>query len=178
MKFDFDKITDRRGTNSYKWDVKENELPMWIADMDFETAPAVKREIIKTAEHGIYGYAITTDEYFRAYASFFRERYGAPFTPDAMVYVSGIVAAVSSMVRKLTTPGENVLIQAPVYNVFYNSILNNGRNVLSSDLVYKNGEYSIDFDDLEKKLADKQTSLMILCNPHNPIGKIWDKKNT
>ena len=176
MKYDFDKITDRRNTNSLKWDVLENELPMWVADMDFETAPAVKEQVMKTAELGIYGYSITTDEYFKAYADFFRERYGAPFTPDAMVYVSGIVAAISSVVRRITNPGENVLIQAPVYNVFYNCILNNGRKMISSDLVYKNGEYSIDFRDLEKKLSDPQTSLMILCNPHNPIGKIWDKK--
>ena len=176
MKYDFDKITERRSTPSLKWDVSENELPMWVADMDFETAPAVKAEIVKTAEHGIFGYSITTDAYFRAYADFFRERYGAPFTPDAMVYVSGVVAAISSIVRRITNPGENVLIQAPVYNVFYNSILNNGRCVLSSDLVYKNGEYSIDFIDLEEKLSRPQTTLMILCNPHNPIGKIWDRK--
>ena len=176
MKYDFDKITDRRNTTSLKWDVAENELPMWVADMDFETAPAVKASIVKTAEHGIFGYSITTDEYFNAYANFFRERYGAPFTTDAMVYVSGIVPAISSIVRRITNPGENVLIQAPVYNIFYNCILNNGRQVLSSDLVYKDGAYSIDFEDLEKKLALPQTSLMILCNPHNPIGKIWDKK--
>ena len=176
MKYDFDKITDRKNTNSLKWDVAEGELPMWVADMDFETAPAVKEAIVKTAEHGIFGYSITTDAYFKAYADFFRERYGAPFTPDAMVYVSGIVAAISSIVRRITNPGENVLIQSPVYNVFYNCILNNGRRVLSSDLVYENGEYGIDFSDLEEKLKNPQTSLMILCNPHNPIGKIWDKK--
>ncbi len=176
MRYDFDKITDRRNTNSLKWDVAEGELPMWVADMDFETAPAVKAEILKTAEHGIFGYSTTTDAYFKAYADFFRERCGAPFIPEAMVYVSGVVAAISSIVRRVTHPGENVLIQAPVYNIFYNSILNNGRNVLSSDLVYKNGEYSIDFEDLETKLSTPQTSLMILCNPHNPIGKIWDKK--
>ena len=176
MKYDFDKITDRKNTGSLTWDVSENELPMWVADMDFETAPAVKAEIEKTAKHGIFGYSEVTDEYFKAYADFFRERYGAPFSPDCMIYVSGVVAAISSIVRRITHPGENVVIQAPVYNIFYNSILNSGRRVLSSDLVYKNGEYSIDFQDLEKKLAEPQTSLMILCNPHNPIGKIWDKK--
>ena len=176
MTYDFDKITDRRNTNSLKWDVGENELPMWVADMDFETAPAVKSEILKTANHGIFGYSITTDAYFKAYADFFRERYGAPFTPDAMVYVSGVVAAISSIVRRVTNPGENVLIQAPVYNIFYNSILNNGRRVISSDLAYKNGEYLVDFKDLEQKLSNPLTTLMILCNPHNPIGKIWDKK--
>lgn len=176
MKYDFDKLTDRKNTNSLKWNVAEGELPMWVADMDFETAPAVKAEILKTAKHGIFGYSITTDAYFKAYADFFRERYGAPFTPDAMVYVSGVVAALSSIVRRVTNPGENVLIQAPVYNIFYNSILNNGRCVVSSDLVYKNGKYDIDFEDLKNKLSNPQTTLMILCNPHNPVGKIWDKK--
>ncbi len=176
MKYDFDKPTERRGTGSLKWNVKENELPMWVADMDFEVPPEVKREVIKCAELGIYGYSEASDEYFRAYADFFNKRYGADFSADCMVYSSGIVAAISSMVRKLTTPAENVLIQAPVYNIFYNSILNNGRNVLSSDLVWDEGEYRMDFSDLEEKLANPQTTLMIVCNPHNPIGKIWDKE--
>lgn len=176
MKYDFNKLTERRGTRSVKWDIAEGELPMWIADMDFETAPAVKVAIVKTAEHGIYGYSTTPDEFFTAIADFFNRRYGAGFSPDEMIYSSGIVAAISSIVRKITTPAENVVIQAPVYNIFYNSILNNGRNVLSSDLVYENGEYRIDFCDLEEKLARPQTSLMILCNPHNPVGKIWDRE--
>ncbi len=176
MKYNFDKETERRGTGSLKWNVGENELPMWVADMDFEVPPAVKAAVVKTAEHGIYGYSETTDEYFSAFADFFNKRYGARFDKSCMVYSSGIVAAISSMVRKLTTPAENVLIQAPVYNIFYNSILNNGRNVLSSNLVYEGGEYHIDFKDLEEKLALPQTTLMILCNPHNPIGKIWDRE--
>ena len=92
------------------------------------------------------------------------------------MFCTGVVPAISSMVRKLTCVGENVLIQTPVYNIFFNSILNNGRNVVESPLVYENGDYRIDFDDLEKKLADPQTSLMILCNPHNPVGKIWTKE--
>ena len=174
--YDFDKPTNRRDTDSVKWNVSDNELPMWIADMDFETAPCVKEEIIKIAERGIFGYSIVPDEYFESISDFWYKRYGYRFSPSDMVYVSGVVAGISSMVRKLTTPAENVLIQAPVYNIFYNSILNNGRNVLSSDLVYEGGEYRIDFSDLEEKLKNPQTSLMILCNPHNPVGKIWDKE--
>ena len=175
MKYDFNKPTDRRDTDSVKWDVGKNELPMWIADMDFEAAPAIKEAIIKTAERGIYGYSTVPSEYFESIASFWRRRYNADFKPSEMVFVAGVVAAISSIVRKLTTPAENVLIQAPVYNIFYNCILNNGRNVISNDLVYENGEYRIDFADLEEKLANPQTSLMILCNPHNPVGKIWDR---
>ena len=173
--YDFDKITDRSGTLSYKWDVGEDELPMWVADMDFEVAPPIGQAILKRAEHGIFGYTAMPDEFFSAISSYWERRHGYRIPTEHMIYSNGVVAAISSIVRKLTTPAENVLIQAPVYNIFYNSILNNGRNVLSSDLVYDGSGYSIDFDDLEKKLALPQTTLMILCNPHNPIGRVWTK---
>ena len=176
MSFDFDKMTDRGGTFSYKWDVREGELPMWVADMDLETAEPIKRAIVRRAEHGIFGYTATPCEFFEAVSTYWERRHGYRIPTEHMVYSNGVVAALSSMVRKLTTPAENVLIQAPVYNIFYNSIINNGRNVLSSDLVYCNGEYSIDFEDLESKLALPQTSLMILCNPHNPVGRIWTRE--
>ncbi len=175
-KYDFDKPTNRRGIGSLKWDVGENELPMWVADMDFETVPEVKAAIKKTAEHGIFGYSTVPDEFFLAFSDFWKNRHGYEFKPENMIFSTGIVAAISSMVRKLTTPAENVLIMAPVYNIFYNCIRNNGRNIISSDLVYSDGEWSIDFLDLEAKLSDPQTSLMILCNPHNPVGKIWDSE--
>ncbi len=176
MDFDFDLTTDRRGTLSYKWDIAEGELPMWVADMDFLAPEPVRREIMRVAEHGIYGYSYTPDAYFEAVRSYFSRRHGWDFDTEWAVYSNGVVAAISSMVRKLTTPGENVLIQAPVYNIFYNSIRNNGRNILSSDLIYRDGRYEMDFSDLEEKLADKQTSLMILCNPHNPVGRIWSRE--
>ncbi len=176
MKYDFDRPIDRRNTGSVKWDVGENELPMWIADMDFETAPAVKEAIMKTAERGVFGYSDTPSEYFEAVSDFWARRYGYRFNTEHMIYSNGIVAAISSMVRKLTTPAEKVLIQPPVYNIFYNSILNSGRVVLESPLVYDGAVYVIDFADLEEKLSDPQTSLMIVCNPHNPVGKIWDRE--
>lgn len=176
MKYDFDKPTQRRNTGSLKWDVKDSELPMWVADMDFETAPEVKAAVARVAERGIYGYSVLPDEYFESISDFWAERHSFRPDPSWMVFSTGVVAAISSMVRKLTTPAEKVLIQPPVYNIFYNSILNNGRNIVSNDLVYESGEYRMDFDDLERKLQDPQTSLMILCNPHNPIGKIWDKE--
>lgn len=174
--YDFDKLTDRMGSDCCKWDVKPGELPMWIADMDFEAPYPVKRELLKVAEHGIYGYAYAPDEYFRSVCDFRKRRHGQSFLPSQAVFATSVVASISSGVRKLTTPAENVLIQAPVYNVFYNSILNSGRNVLSSDLVYENGEYSIDFADLEAKLENPETTLMILCNPHNPVGKLYTKE--
>ena len=172
---DFDILTDRSGTYSYKWDVKDGELPMWVADMDFETAPAVKEAIVRRAEHGIFGYSATPCEYFEAASGYYARRHGFEIPTDWMVYSGGIVAAIGSVVRRLTHPDENVLIQAPVYNIFYNSIINNGRRVLSSDLVYDGERYEIDFADLEAKLALPQTSLMILCNPHNPVGKVWSR---
>lgn len=176
MKYDFDKLTERRGTYSCKWEVPSGELPMWIADMDFETAPAVKRAVLDIAEGGIYGYSTMPDGFFSALSDFRKRRHGHSFLPGEAVFSTGVVAALSSLVRKLTTPAENVLIQAPVYNIFYNSILNNGRNVMSSDLVFDGKGYSIDFADLEAKLSDKQTSLMIVCNPHNPVGRIWTRE--
>ncbi len=176
MSPDFDRLTDRRGRLSYKWDVSEGELPMWVADMDFESPEPVRRAISEVAEHGIYGYSYVPGAFFSAVSDYFMRRHGVRFSPSDMVYSNGVVAAISSMVRKLTTPAENVLIQAPVYNIFYNSILNSGRNVLSSDLVFSEGRYSIDFSDLEEKLSRPQTTLMILCNPHNPVGRIWTRE--
>lgn len=176
MKYNFDLPTNRKNTGSLKWDVAENELPMWVADMDFETAPAIKEAILKTAERGIFGYSVVPDEYFESIADFFERRYSYRPNPEWMVYTNGIVAAISSMVRKLTTVAENVVLQPPVYNIFYNCIKNNGRCVLENELIYENGEYRMDFSDLEEKLSLPQTTLMILCNPHNPVGKIWDKE--
>ena len=172
----FDKITDRSGTSSMKWDVREGVLPMWVADMDFETAPAVKEAVIKRAEHGIFGYTYTPDEYFESISDFFAKRHGYRFEVGDMLYVSGIVPASSSMVRRLTHPAEKVLIQAPVFNIFYNSIYNNGRYIVSNDLVLRDGEYTVDFEDMERKLSDPQLTLFILCNPHNPVGKVWTRE--
>ena len=170
----FDKQTNRFNTHSLKWDIKDNELPMWVADMDFETAPVIRDALQKRVNHGIFGYNVVPDEYFESIISWWQRRHHYQMKPEWMMFCTGVVPAISSIVRKITNVAENVLIQAPVYNIFYNSILNNGRNVLSSDLVYENGQYHIDYDDLEAKLALPQTSLMILCNPHNPVGKIWD----
>lgn len=171
----FSKKTNRINSNSLKWDVNENELPMWVADMDFEAAPEIIDALKARVEHGIFGYNIISDEYFSSIINWWKRRHNFIIEKDWMMFCTGVVPALSSIVRKMTTVGENVLIQSPVYNIFYNSIINNGRNVLSSDLIYDGKEYHIDFEDLEAKLSLSQTTLMILCNPHNPIGKIWDK---
>ena len=174
--YDFDKIIDRRSVGSLKWDVSENELPMWVADMDFDTAPAIKQALISRLEQGAYGYNIIPDEWAKAYANWWKTRHGFAMNSENLVFTTGVVPAISSAVRKLTTPAENIVILTPVYNIFYNSILNNGRNVLECPLIYRSGEYSINFADLEAKLSNPQTRLMIFCNPHNPVGKIWDKE--
>ncbi len=177
MNYDFDTVINRRGTDSVKWDVKENELPMWVADMDFRLAPEIGNAIKKRFEHGVFGYSVIPDEWYEAYINWWKTRHGFKMKKEGLVFCTGVVPAISSIVRKLTTPNENVVIQTPVYNVFFNSIVNNGCRVLESPLIYENGVYSMDLDDLEKKLSDPQTTLMILCNPQNPAGKIWGKED-
>ena len=176
MKWDFDRLVDRRNTGSLKWDVAEGELPMWVADMDFQTAPCVREAILARAEHGVFGYSIVPEEWYQAYIGWWRDRHGFTMESECLIFCTGVVPAISSMVRKLTTPAEKVLLMTPVYNIFFNSILNNGRQPLEGGLVYDGMSYRVDFEDLERKLADPQTTLMLLCNPHNPIGKIWDRE--
>ena len=152
MKYDFDTFTDRRNSNSIKWDVAENELPMWVADMDFKTAPEIIAALEKRAAHGIFGYSDVTKEWRAAYQSWWKKRHGFTIDEEWLVFCTGVVPAISSVVRKLTTPNEKVLIQTPVYNIFFNSIVNNGRKVLESPLSYDGKAYDMDFADLEKKV--------------------------
>lgn len=172
--YDFDTPVDRRGTDSLKWDVAEGELPMWVADMDFQTAPEIRQALMERMDHGVFGYSVVPERWYDAYIQWWKTRHGYTMERDWLIFCTGVVPAISSIVRKLTTPAEKVLIQTPVYNIFFNSILNNGRQVLESPLRYDGEAYGIDFADLEEKLSDPQTTLMILCNPHNPVGKIWD----
>lgn len=176
MKYQFDEKTERRNTGSMKWDVQEGELPMWVADMDFQTAPEVTKAICERAGHGVFGYTVVTDDWYQAYRDWWRERHHFEFQKEWLIFCTGVVPAISSIVRKMTTPGENIVVMTPVYNIFFNSILNNGRNVLENRLAYDGHEYQVDFEDLEKKLSDPQTTMMILCNPHNPVGKIWERE--
>lgn len=176
MKYNFDVVTDRRGTGAVKWDVGENELPMWVADMDFRTAPAVLEAVERKAAHGIFGYQGITKEWYRAYAGWWERRHAFRLEEDWLMFCTGVVPAISSIVRKLTTPAEKVLIQSPVYHVFFHSVQDNGRQVSDSALKYEGGSYEIDFGDLEEKLSDPQTTMMILCNPHNPVGRIWSRE--
>lgn len=176
MQYNFDEEVNRRESGSLKWDVKENVLPMWVADMDFKTAPEIIEALEKRVAHGVFGYNIVPDEWYTAISKWWEMRHDFKIEKEHLVFCTGVVPAISSIVRKMTTVGENVLVQTPVYNIFFNSIVNNGRHILESKLQYDGHEYSIDFADLEEKLSDPQTTMMLLCNPHNPIGKIWDKE--
>ena len=176
MQYNFDHPVSRRGSDSMKWAVGENELPMWVADMDFEAAPEIREALQRRLDHGIFGYDDLSDAWYEAYMGWWKDRHGLAIEKDWLIFSVGVVASISSLVRKLTTPNENVLIQTPVYNIFFNSIVNNGARVLESPLVFNGQGYDIDFDDLEQKLADPQTTLMILCNPHNPVGRIWSRE--
>lgn len=177
MYYDFGMMIDRIGTNASKWNKEVNEISMTIADMDFRVAPCILDALQKRVAHGIFGYSDVPTLYFESYQAWWLHQHNFTINTEWMLFSSGVVPAISSIIRKVTTPGEQVLIQAPVYNIFYNSIINNGRTIISSDLRYVDGKYEIDFGDLEKKLKDPQTTLMILCNPHNPTGNIWSKQD-
>lgn len=173
MKYDFDNLTSRRGTSATKWNVKDNELPMWIADMDFDVAPAIKEAILKRSSHPIYGYCDISDEWYEAYISFFKDRHKFSISKDWLIFSMGVVPTISSSVRALTSAGDEVAIMTPVYNIFFNSIINNKRKVVEVPLIYTGESYSIDFLKLDEVLSRETVKLLILCNPQNPIGKIW-----
>lgn len=176
MKYDFDTVVNRRGTDASKWEVGADELPMWVADMDFQTAPEIREALTKRVEHGVFGYTEVPERWRQAYVNWWKKRHGFAMEGEALIFCTGVIPAISSAVRKLTTPNEKVIVQTPVYNIFFNCIQNNGCRVSKNPLIYENGQYRMDFEDLEEKMADPQTTLMLLCNPHNPVGKIWDRE--
>ena len=173
-RFDFESTIDRTNTNSLKWDLFGDDLPMWVADMDFKVAPAIREAILKRANHPIYGYTIVPDELYEAYVGWWDRRYDFKMSREDMAYSMGVMPSISSMIRCLTEENDEILIQSPVYHVFYYVIEDNNRKVLENELIYENGVYSIDFDDLDEKLS--KVRMMILCNPHNPVGKIWSRE--
>lgn len=176
MKYDFDTVVNRRGTDASKWEVGAEELPMWVADMDFQTAPEIREALSRRVEHGVFGYTEVPERWRQAYVNWWKKRHGFAMEGEALIFCTGVIPAISSAVRKLTTPNEKVIVQTPVYNIFFNCIQNNGCRVSKNPLIYENGQYRMDFEDLEEKMADPQTTLMLLCNPHNPVGKVWDRE--
>ena len=175
MKYDFDEIVNRRGTNSVKWDEAKEEgvIPMWVADMDFKAAPCILEALKKRVEHGVFGYTIVPDSYYESIISWFERRHQWHIERDWIIYTSGVVPAISAIIKALTEPGDKVLVQTPVYNCFFSSIRNNGCTIAENALVRKGNSYEIDFDDFERQAADEKTKVFLLCNPHNPAGRVW-----
>ena len=178
MKYDFDEIIPRRGTNSYKWDsaAEEGVLPMWVADMDFRTAPPVVDALQRRVSHGIFGYTRVPDAYYEAVTHWFGRRHGWHIEREWMIYTSGVVPAISAVIKALTEPGDKVLVQTPVYNCFFSSIRNNGCEVVSSPLNPVGRTFAADYEDLERKAADERVKILLLCNPHNPAGRVWTRE--
>lgn len=178
MKYDFDKVVPRRGTNSYKWDLvkQEDVIPLWVADMDFAVAPPIQEALRKRMEHPVFGYTLVPDSYYEAVINWFCRRHNWHIEKDWILYTSGVVPAVSCAIKAFTLPGEKVLLQTPAYNCFFSSIRNQGCEVLENELVREGDTYHIDFDDFERKCADEKTTVFLLCNPHNPCGRVWTKE--
>lgn len=178
MKYNFDEIIPRHHTCSYKWDSTANDkvLPLWVADMDFRTAPAIIEALEKRVQHGIFGYTYVPDAYYDAVVRWFGRRHGWYFKREWMIYTSGVVPALSAVIKALTEPGDGVVVQTPVYNCFFSSIRNNGCRIVTNPLIYENQTYQIDFADLERKTADPRVKLLLLCNPHNPAGRVWKRE--
>ena len=206
MKYNFDEIVERRGTNCVKWDESPSEdvIPLWVADMDFRVAPAIQKALRERVEHGVFGYNIVPESYYEAVISWFRRRHQWEIQRQWILYTTAVVPAISCVIKALTMPGEKVLILSPAYNCFFSSIKNNGCEVLESELLFTvdslrfTDDYSaaeeglaskstvnrklstvnfkIDFDDFEAKCADEKTTVFLLCNPHNPSGRVWTRE--
>ena len=177
MKYNFDELIERRGTGCVKWDESLNDvIPLWVADMDFAVAPAILEAIRQRAKHPVFGYTFVQDDYYESVISWFKRRHGWTIQREWMLYTTGVVPAMSCAIKALTMPGEKVLILSPVYNCFFSSIRNNGCEVLENQLVRKNNSFEIDWNDFEIKCADEKTTVFLLCNPHNPTGRVWTKE--
>jgi len=181
LKYDFNAIIDRRNTRSYKWDQSEklfgdkDILPLWVADMDFEGPPAVKEAILRRAEHGVYGYSVRNDSYIESITSWFQRRHDWSIQPEWISDSPGIVTSLSLAVELFSEPGGEVILQSPVYYPFYDVIKMNGRKVAKNPLILRDGRYEMDYDQLEE-LMKGGAKLLLLCSPHNPGGRVWERE--
>lgn len=179
--YDFDKVIDRKGSNSVKWDKleevygKDDILPMWVADMDFEVAPPIQEALKKRVDHGAFGYTYAGDEYYDSVIGWMKKRYNWDIDKEWISFTPGVVPALRYALEAYTKPGDKVIIQSPVYHPFYNVIENNGRHIIDNTLLYKDGKYVMDYQALEESI-DSNTKLLFLCNPHNPIGRVWTEE--
>nr|WP_321238929.1 PatB family C-S lyase [uncultured Tolumonas sp.] len=175
MNFDFDSITPRQNSGSYKWDISDDPelLPMWVADMDFKTAPAIIEALEQRVRHGIFGYTKVPETYFSAIQRWFTTRHQFEIAREWILYTSGVVPALSAILRAVTNPGDKVLVQTPVYNCFFSSIRNMECEILENPLIQIDGQFEMDFADLEQKASLPSVKTLLLCNPHNPVGRAW-----
>ena len=182
MKYNFDEIIDRSNNYSSKWDNlelmfgRDDLLSMWVADMDFLCANPVTDAVVERAKQGIYGYTSRPSSYFESVVQWMKKRHNWDVKTEWMLFSPGVVPALSFMVNTFTHPGDKVIVQPPVYYPFFSVIKDNGRQIVNNPLIYKDGRYYMDFDDLESKAQDPQVKLLILCSPHNPVGRVWTKK--
>lgn len=182
MSVDFDTVPNRRGTNCFKYDfaremgMPEDVLPLWVADMDFPTAPAVLERLHALAEHGIFGYTGVKDAYFSAVHNWYAQRFGWETQRSWLVTTPGVVFAIAIAIRAFTQKGDAILIQQPVYYPFANKVTENDRQLVVNPLVLKNGRYEMDFADMERKIVDYHVKMLLLCSPHNPVGRVWTKE--
>lgn len=176
--YNFDEIVERRGTNCVKWDESPDDevIPLWVADMDFKAAPAIQKAILERAEHGVFAYTLVDEDYYTAVINWFRRRHNWTIHREEILYTTGVVPAMSVAVKALTMPSEKVLILSPDYNCFFSSIRNNGCEVLESPLSRREDSFVIDWVDFEAKCADEKTTVFLLCNPHNPSGRVWTRE--
>lgn len=181
-KYNFDEIVNRKGTNSIKWDHLESKfgrddlLPLWVADMDFKCPPPVVEAMKKVADHGIYGYVAPKEDYFKAVTGWMKRRFDWEIDPDWIMFMAGIVPAISLAVKTFTEPGDGVIVQQPVYFPFMSVTKELGRKVLNNSLLESETGYVIDFEDLEEKAKAPSTKMMILCSPHNPVGRVYKEE--
>ena len=177
MKYNFDEEVNRRGTGCVKWDEAPSAdiIPLWVADMDFKAAPAIQEAVAKRAAHGVFGYTVVEEDYYEAVISWFQRRHDWTIHREEILYTTGVVPAMSVAIKALTMPGEKVLILSPDYNCFFSSVRNNGCEVLETVLKRVGDSFEVDWADFEAKCADEKTTVFLLCNPHNPCGRVWSK---
>ena len=180
--YDFDEIIPRRGSNCIKWDARppfgadgDGIIPLWVADMDFKAAPCIIDALRRRVEHGVFGYVSVPDSYYEAVIRWFGKRHAWKIEKDWIIYTTGVVPALSAVIKALCKPGDKVILQTPVYNCFFSSIRNNGCEMLDAPLLYHDGTYSFDFEALERACADEKAKVLLLCNPHNPAGRVWTR---
>ncbi len=174
-KYNFDELVSRSGTGCVKWDMYPGKLPLWVADMDFKTAPAIIEALDKRVQHGVFGYPLVPDAYFASIASWFDRRHGwSGIKRENIIPTTGVIAAYSAAIKAVTTPGDKVIAMTPCYNQFFPAIRNNKCVLAENRLVYNEGGYTIDWEDLEAKAADAKA--LLFCNPHNPVGRVWTRE--